>query len=70
MEAQKYDIRASVITLAESIPNWQAKPRTDLDRSALMQPDDIAQTVLFLLSLSDRAAIDEIYIRRRGSSPF
>ena len=28
------------------------------------------QAVLYLLSLSDRAAIDQIYIRRRNSSPF
>jgi NADP-dependent 3-hydroxy acid dehydrogenase YdfG len=44
--------------------------RPDLDRSVLLQPEDIAQTVMFLLSLSDRAAIDEIYIRRRKSQPF
>ena len=36
----------------------------------LMKPEDIAHTVLFLLSLSERCAIDEIYIRRRKSKPF
>ena len=46
------------------------RARPDLDRSVLLQPDDIAGTVMYLLSLSDRAAIDEIYIRRRASSPF
>jgi hypothetical protein len=35
-----------------------------------MQPEDVAQTVMYLLCLSDRAAIDQIYIRRRGSQPF
>lgn len=36
----------------------------------LLQPDDIAQSVMYLLSLSDRAAVDQIYIRRRNSAPF
>ena len=39
-------------------------------RSVLLRPEDIAQTVMFLLSLSGHAAIDEIYIRRRKSQPF
>ena len=70
LEAQKYNIRASVIHPGGVDTDLAGEARPDLDRSILMQPDDIAQTVLFLLSLSDRAAIDEIYIRRRGSSPF
>jgi len=70
LEAQKYNIRASVIHPGGVDTNLASEARPDLDRSTLMQPDDIAQTVLFLLSLSDRAAIDEIYIRRRGSTPF
>ena len=40
-----------------------------VDRSALMQPEDVAETVLYLLSLSDRAHVDQIYIRRRSSCP-
>jgi NADP-dependent 3-hydroxy acid dehydrogenase YdfG len=36
----------------------------------LLQPEDIAQTVLYLLSLSDRAAVDEIYVRRKAGQPF
>jgi NADP-dependent 3-hydroxy acid dehydrogenase YdfG len=44
--------------------------RPELDTSVLLRPEDIAQAVLFLLSLSDQAAIDEIYIRRRSSQPF
>jgi len=41
-----------------------------LDRSVLMPPRDIADTVLFILKLSDNAWVDEIYIRRRNSKPF
>jgi 3-oxoacyl-[acyl-carrier protein] reductase len=70
LEAQKYNIRASVIHPGGVDTDLVGEARPDLDRSTLMQPEDIAQTVLFLLSLSERAAVDEIYIRRRGSSPF
>ena len=70
LEAQKFNIRASVIHPGGVDTDLAGEARPDLDRSILMQPEDIAQTVLFLLSLSERAAVDEIYIRRRGSSPF
>jgi len=70
LEAQKYNIRASVIYPGGVDTGLASEARPDLDRSVLMQPEDISQTVLFLLSLSNRAAIDEIYIRRRGSLPF
>jgi 3-oxoacyl-[acyl-carrier protein] reductase len=70
LEAQKYNIRASVIHPGGVDTDLAGEARPDLDHSVLMQPEDIAQTVLFLLSLSNRAAIDEIYIWRRGSLPF
>ena len=45
--------------------------RTDIDFSKVMAPEDIAQTVLYLLSLWDtNAAVDEIYIRRKTKKPF
>lgn len=44
--------------------------RPDLDRSVLMPPEDILDTVLYILKLSDNAWVDEIYIRRRSSKPF
>jgi 3-oxoacyl-[acyl-carrier protein] reductase len=46
------------------------RARPDLNRGELMQPADIAQTVLYLLSLPARATVDMIYIRRSGSTPF
>jgi 3-oxoacyl-[acyl-carrier protein] reductase len=70
LEAQKYNVRASVIHPGGVDTEMAGEARPDLDRSLLMQPEDIAQSILFLLSLSDRAAVDEIYIRRRGGSPF
>jgi len=70
VEAQAHDIRVSVINPGGTDTDLATAARPDLDPSVLMQPEDVAQTVLFLLSLSDRCAIDEIYIRRRSSQPF
>jgi NADP-dependent 3-hydroxy acid dehydrogenase YdfG len=42
-----------------------------LARDVLISPNDVANTVLFLLSLGPtNAAIDQIYIRRKTSQPF
>jgi 3-oxoacyl-[acyl-carrier protein] reductase len=67
VEGQKHNIRASAILPGGVNTNLIGDARPDLKREELLQPADIAQTVLFLLSLPDRAAIDEIYIRRRSS---
>lgn len=70
LEAQPHGIRVSVILPGGVETDLVRAARPDLDSSVLMQPEDIAQSVLYLLSLSDRAAVDEIYIRRRASPPF
>jgi NAD(P)-dependent dehydrogenase (short-subunit alcohol dehydrogenase family) len=44
--------------------------RPDLDPSTLIQPEDVAKTVAFLLSLKGTAQVDEIRIRRRDNIPF
>ena len=69
-EAQAHSIRVSAILPGGVDTDLISLARPDLDRSGLMQPEDIAQSVLYLLSLSDRAAVDEIYIRRKGGTPF
>ncbi len=70
VELQPHGIRVSAILPGGVDTDMVRAARPDLDPAALMQPEDIAQTVLYLLSLSDRAAVDQIYIRRRGSQPF
>ncbi len=70
VEAQPYGIRVSAVLPGGVDTDMRALGRPDLKRSELLQPEDIAQTVLFLLSLSPRAAIDQIYVRRRNSAPF
>ncbi len=44
--------------------------RPDLDASTLIQPEEIAKTVAFLLSLKGNAQIDEVRIRRKDNVPF
>jgi 3-oxoacyl-[acyl-carrier protein] reductase len=70
LEAQPHGIRVSVVLPGGVDTELVRAARPDLDPKDLLQPDDIAQTVLYLLSLSDRAAVDQIYIRRRNSQPF
>jgi len=70
VEAQEHGIRVSVIMPGGVDTDLVGDARPDLDRSELLKGEDIAQTVLYLLSLSDRAAVDQIYIRRRAAKPF
>jgi NAD(P)-dependent dehydrogenase (short-subunit alcohol dehydrogenase family) len=70
VEAQEYNVRVSAVLPGGVDTALIGDARPDLDRSQLLQPEDIAQTVRFLLSLPERAAIDQIYIRRRASAPF
>jgi 3-oxoacyl-[acyl-carrier protein] reductase len=70
LEAQPLGIRVSVVLPGGVDTDLVRAARPDLNRDELLQPEDIAQTVLYLLSLSDRAAVDQIYIRRRNSQPF
>ncbi len=70
VEAQTHGIRASLIHPGGVDTDLVRSARPDLDPAILIQPEDIAHTVMYLLSLSERCAVDEIYIRRRGSKPF
>ena len=70
VEAQSHNIRVSVIHPGGVDTDLVRNARPELDPSILIQPKDIAHTVMYLLSLSKQCAVDEIYIRRRGSKPF
>jgi len=69
-EAQDHGIRVSVILPGGVDTDLIRDARPDLDSSRLIHPQDIAHTVLFLLSLSDRATVDQIVVRRSGAAPF
>jgi 3-oxoacyl-[acyl-carrier protein] reductase len=70
IEAQPHGIRVSAVLPGGVDTGLIGKARPDLNRAELLQPEDIARTVSFLLSLPERAAVDEIYIRRRTSKPW
>jgi 3-oxoacyl-[acyl-carrier protein] reductase len=70
VEAQEHNVCVSVILPGGVDTDFIGDARPDLDRSILILPQDIANTVLYLLSLSDRAMVDQVYIRRRTGSPF
>ena len=69
-EVQEHGIRVSAILPGGVDTELIRQARPDLDASVLIKTEDIALTVLFLLSLSDRAMVDQIIIRRSASSPF
>ncbi len=69
-EVQEHGICVSAILPGGVDTDFIGEARPDLDRSVLISPGDIAKTVLFLLSLSSTAMVDQIYIRRRTSAPF
>jgi len=70
VEAQEHGIRVSAVLPGGVDTELVGDARPDLNRDDLLQPEDIAQGVVYLLSLSDRAAVDQLYIRRRTSQPF
>jgi 3-oxoacyl-[acyl-carrier protein] reductase len=67
-EVQGAGIRVSAVLPGGVDTDLVRSARPDLDPSELMHPDDVADAVMYLLSLSDRAAVDEIYIRRRSGT--
>lgn len=70
VEAQEHSVRVSAVLPGGVNTDMIGDARPDLDRSTLLQPEDVARTVIFLLTLPEHAAVDEIYIRRRSSQPF
>jgi 3-oxoacyl-[acyl-carrier protein] reductase len=70
VEAQADGIRCSAILPGGVDTDMVGDARPDLSRDELLSAEDVAGAVMYLVSLSDRAAVDQIYIRRRGSKPF
>jgi 3-oxoacyl-[acyl-carrier protein] reductase len=69
MELKPYGIRVHAICPGSVNTKLNFDARPDADKSDWMQPEDIAQVVLMVLTQNDRAIIDEIYIRRYDASP-
>lgn len=69
-EEQAHGIRVSAICPGGVDTELVRASRPDLDSTTLMTVDDVAQAVLYLLSLSERCAVDVLQLRRRGAEPF
>lgn len=70
IEARKYGIKVSAILPGGTDTKMANCAWPDPDkRPILIEPQDIANSVLHLLSLSDKAMIDQIIIRRIDGTP-
>ncbi|MBD3316880.1 MAG: SDR family NAD(P)-dependent oxidoreductase [Chitinivibrionales bacterium] len=69
-ELAETDIRVHVLCPGGVDTELVSRARPDLDRSILMQPEEIADIVMFLVTRKGNAVIDEIDIRRASSTPW
>jgi 3-oxoacyl-[acyl-carrier protein] reductase len=69
-EVQGDGIRVHAICPGAVDTGLIGEARPDLDRSVLMQPDEIADIVLFLVTRRGNAVIDQIDVRRAASTPW
>jgi NAD(P)-dependent dehydrogenase (short-subunit alcohol dehydrogenase family) len=69
-EVRELGIRVHAICPGGVDTQLVASARPDLDTSVLMQPEEIADAVLFLVTREGNAVIDEIHLRRESSLPW
>jgi len=84
--ASKHALRGMTISLAEELrgsnirvhllcpggvdTDLVQKVRPDIKKKDLMQPEEIAELVLYLITHKGNAVIDELHIRRAASTPW
>lgn len=69
-ELQSDGIRVHVICPGGVDTEMAGQARPDLDRSALMSPDEIADAVVFLVTRRGKAVIDQLDLRRESATPW
>ncbi len=69
-EVQAEDVRVHAICPGGVDTELAGQARPDLDRSVLIQPGDIADIVLFLVTREGNAVVDQIDVRRAVSTPW
>ena len=65
-----FHIRVHVICPGGVATEMVTQMRPDLDPSGLIQPHEIAETVVFLVTRRGKAAIDQIDVRRESNIPW
>jgi len=69
-EIQEYGIRVHVLSPGAVATNLVKSMRPDLDVQYLIQPEEISEIVVFLLTHRGNAVIDEVNIRRITNTPW
>ncbi len=69
-EVQADGVRVHAICPGGVDTELAGQARPDLDRSVLIQPDEIADIVLFLVTREGNAVVDQIDVRRAVSTPW
>ncbi len=69
-ELQPHGVRVHVVCPGGVDTDLGSDARPDLDRSALMQPEEIADLVVFLATQRGNAIVDQINVRRASSAPW
>lgn len=69
-EVHKDGIRVHAICPGVVDTEMGGQVRPELDRSVLIQPQEIADIVLFLVTRRGNAVVDEIQVRRAASTPW
>lgn len=69
-EVQADGIRVHAVLPGGVDTEMATRARPDLDRSILIQPDEIAEVVLFLVTRQGNAVIDQIDVHRATATPW
>jgi 3-oxoacyl-[acyl-carrier protein] reductase len=69
-EVQSDGIRVHAVCPGGTATELIGRARPDLDQSVLMDPQEIADIVLFLVTRKGNAVIDQIDVRRAASTPW
>lgn len=69
MELKQYNIRVHAICPGGVITRLSEENMPDRDKTNWMLPEDVAHTVIYLLTMSSRATTDIVYLRRFDSVP-
>ena len=69
-EGQAHNIRVHAVCPGGVATDMVAQARPDLDMAELIQPDDVADAVAFLVEAPSSCVVDEVHLRRADSLPF
>ena len=69
-EVQEFGIKVHLISPGGVNTEMVQEMRPDIDHSQLIQPDEIAELVEFLVTRKGKGTIDHLYIRRQSGMPF